>query len=78
MKYSVSIDVPSIDEGLRFYGEAFGFVETARPVDGYAVLKCGDAEIGLPGNPQDRNQLKGPTTCVDMIVTGPRSMLTSM
>ena len=47
MKHSVSIDVPKLDEGLRFYREAFGFVETARPVDGYAVLKCGDSEIGL-------------------------------
>ena len=45
MKYSVSIDVPTLDEGLRFYGEAFGFVESARPIEGYAVLKCGDAEI---------------------------------
>ena len=47
MKLSVSIDVPSLDDGLRFYGEAFGFVESARPVAGYAVLKCGDAQIGL-------------------------------
>ena len=47
MKYSVSIDVPALDDGLNFYGEAFGFVESARPVEGYAVLKCGDTEIGL-------------------------------
>lgn len=47
MKYSVSIDVPTLDEGLRFYGEAFGFVESAQPIEGYAVVKCGDAEIGL-------------------------------
>lgn len=47
LKYSVSIDVPTLDEGLSFYGEAFGFVEEARPIEGYAVAKCGDAEIGL-------------------------------
>ena len=47
MKYSVSIDVPTLEEGLEFYGKAFGFVETARPVPGYAVLKCDDAVIGL-------------------------------
>lgn len=51
MKYSVSIDVPSIADGLRFYRDAFGFVETARPVEGYAVLKCGDAQIGLLEKP---------------------------
>ena len=47
MKLSVSIDVPRLDDGLRFYWEAFGFVESARPVEGYAVMKCGGAEIGL-------------------------------
>ena len=47
MKYSVSIDVPTLDEGLRFFGQAFGFAEVSRPVAGYAVLKCGDCEIGL-------------------------------
>ena len=47
MKYSVSIDVPILDDGLRFYGEVFDFVESARPVEGYAVLTCGDVEIGL-------------------------------
>ena len=47
MNYSVSIDVPALDDGLRFYGEAFGFIESARPVEGYAVLKCDDVEIAL-------------------------------
>lgn len=59
MKYSVSIDVPNIDEGLRFYGGAFGSVETARPVDGYAILKCGDAEIGLLGKPAGTKPAEG-------------------
>lgn len=59
MKYSVSIDVPSLDEGLRFYSEAFGFVETARPVEGYAVLQCGDAEIGLLAKPAGTKPAEG-------------------
>jgi len=47
MKYSVSIDVPSLDEGLKFYRDALGLKEVARPVPTYAVLKCGHSEIGL-------------------------------
>jgi hypothetical protein len=31
MKVTVPIDVPSIEAGLQFFGEVFGFVETARP-----------------------------------------------
>jgi len=47
MKYLVSIDVPDLDLGIEFFSDAFGFVEAARPVTGYASLKCGDMEIGL-------------------------------
>lgn len=47
MKVTVSIDVPSIEEGLAFFGDVFGFVETARPHPGYAMLSCGEATIGL-------------------------------
>lgn len=47
MKYSVSIDVPNLDDGVRFYRQVFGFDETSRPVAAYAVLRHGDAEIGL-------------------------------
>lgn len=47
MKYSVSIDVPDLEEGIAFYSAAFGFVESSRPVDGYAVLKCGECEVGI-------------------------------
>jgi hypothetical protein len=28
---SVSLDVPSVEEGFRFYGEAFGFAKVAEP-----------------------------------------------
>jgi len=47
MKYSVSIDVPQLDEGLRFYRDALGLTEVARPVATYVVLKCGNSQIGL-------------------------------
>lgn len=42
----VSIDVPDLDAGLRFYGAVFGFVETARPfatmaiVDAHTMTVC--------------------------------------
>ena len=51
MNVTVSVDVPSIEEGLRFFGKAFGFAETARPHPGYAVLTLGDATIGLLEKP---------------------------
>src|SRR5882672_2262045 len=47
MNYSVSIDVPHLDEGLRFYRDALGLVEVARPVATYVILKCGSSQIGL-------------------------------
>jgi predicted enzyme related to lactoylglutathione lyase len=47
MKYSVSIDVPNLDEGLKFYRDALGLVEVRRPVPTYVVLQCGDARIGV-------------------------------
>jgi len=47
MRYSISIDVPQLDDGLRFYRDALGLAEISRPVASYVILKCGDAEIGL-------------------------------
>ena len=47
MNYSVTIDVPGLDEGLRFYRDALGFVEVARPVATHVILDRGDAQIGL-------------------------------
>ena len=47
MRYSVSIDVPELDAGLRFYRDALGLTEVARPVPTYVVLKCGGSQIGL-------------------------------
>ena len=47
MNYSVSIDVPQLDDGLRFYRDALGLAEIARPVPTYVILRCGDSQIGL-------------------------------
>ena len=59
MKYSVSIDVPQIDDGLRFYRDALGLDEVARPLPAYAVLKCGDSQIGLFEKLAGSNPAKG-------------------
>ncbi|MFO1123858.1 MAG: VOC family protein [Methylocystis sp.] len=47
VSYSVSIDVPRLEDGLRFYRDALGMAEVARPVPTYVLLKCGDSQIGL-------------------------------
>jgi catechol 2,3-dioxygenase-like lactoylglutathione lyase family enzyme len=59
MKVTVSIDVPSLEEGLRFFSEVFGFSEIARPHPGYAVLSAGDATIGLLAKPAGTVPAKG-------------------
>ena len=59
MKYTVSIDVPSIDEGLALYCETFGFAKSKRPVEGYVILKCGEVEIGLLEKPAGTRPAEG-------------------
>lgn len=59
MKVTVSIDVPSIEEGLKFFGEAFGFVESSRPHPGYAILKSGESSIGLLAKPAGSSPANG-------------------
>ncbi|HEX3756157.1 MAG TPA: VOC family protein [Rhizomicrobium sp.] len=51
MKYSVTIDVPKLDEGLRFYRDTLGLVEIARPVATYVILGCGGSQVGLIEKP---------------------------
>jgi hypothetical protein len=34
-------------KGLRFYRDALGLTEIARPVATYVILRCGNSEIGL-------------------------------
>ena len=59
MRYSVSIDVPQLDAGLRFYRDALGLSEVARPVETYVILKCGDSQIGLIEKPAGTSPAKG-------------------
>jgi predicted enzyme related to lactoylglutathione lyase len=44
---SVSIDVPNLADGAKFYGEAFGFTKVAEPVPGVLVMRTGASEICL-------------------------------
>jgi predicted enzyme related to lactoylglutathione lyase len=48
---SVSIDVPSLAEGLAFYCAAFGFSEKSRPVPGVAALGGLNVELWLLEKP---------------------------
>jgi len=59
MKITVSIDVPTIEEGAKFFGDVFGFVETARPHPGYAVLTAGETTIGLLAKSAGSSPAKG-------------------
>lgn len=59
MKVTVSIDVPSIEAGLAFFGAVFGFAETARPHPGYVVLSAGESTIGLLAKPAGSRPAKG-------------------
>jgi len=59
MKVTVSIDVPSIDDGLKFFGKVFGFVESSRPHPGYAMLTAGDSTIGLLAKPAGSSPAEG-------------------
>ena len=42
---NVSIDVPDLEAGLRFYGEVFGFEETARPFPTMAILDANNVSV---------------------------------
>jgi predicted enzyme related to lactoylglutathione lyase len=41
----VSIDVPNLELGLRFYCEIFGFIEIARPFPAMAILDANNVTI---------------------------------
>lgn len=44
-RVNVSIDVPNLDDGIRFYGRVFGFSETARPFPSMAVLDANNVTV---------------------------------
>lgn len=41
----MSIDVPDLEAGLRFYGTVFGFLEVARPFPTMAILDANNATV---------------------------------
>lgn len=48
---NVSIDVPNLADGLRFYGDVFGFVETARPFPSMAILDANNVTVCMHEKP---------------------------
>ena len=47
----VSTDVPNLEEGLRFYREVFGFVETVRPFPSMAILDANNVTVCMHEKP---------------------------
>lgn len=47
----VSIDVPDLEEGLRFYGSVFGFVERARPFPTMAIVDANNVTVCMHEKP---------------------------
>ena len=41
---AISIDVPDLADGVRFYSGAFGFKKVAEPIPGLVVLDAGNAK----------------------------------
>lgn len=48
---AVSVDVPNLRDGVRFYASAFGWSLSSEPFPGVAVLRGGDVEICLLERP---------------------------
>jgi hypothetical protein len=71
MKVTVSIDVPSLDGGIKFFGDAFGFSESSRPHPGYVIMTAGEARrsVFLP-SPQDHRPRRAAVTFADISVIG--------
>ena len=59
MKITVSVDVPTIEDGLQFFGDAFGFIETSRPHPAFVVLTAGESTISLLAKPAGSSPAKG-------------------
>jgi predicted enzyme related to lactoylglutathione lyase len=47
LSVSLSIDVPDMAKGIRFYADAFGFSKISEPYPGVAVLRAGTLTITL-------------------------------
>ena len=44
---SISVDVPDLERGYRFYADAFGFERISNPVPGVLVLEAGATTLCL-------------------------------
>ena len=44
---SISVDIPNLDDAIRFYTTAFGFTKSSAPVPGVAVLRAGNMNVCL-------------------------------
>lgn len=59
MNCAVTIDIPEMAAGLKFYRDALGLAEVSRPFPAYVVLQCGNAKIGLMEKPAGTSPAKG-------------------
>ena len=50
-RVNLSIDVPELEAGLRFYATVFGFVEKARPFPTMAVLDANNVTVCMHAKP---------------------------
>lgn len=50
-RVNLSIDVPELEAGLRFYAAVFGFVEKARPFPTMAVLDANNVTVCMHAKP---------------------------
>lgn len=50
-RVNLSIDVPELEAGLRFYAAVFGFVETARPFPTMAILDANNVTVCMHAKP---------------------------
>jgi len=55
----VSIDVPDLDAGIRFYGAVFGFAETARPFPTMAILDANNVTVCMHEKPAGSRSSRG-------------------
>lgn len=47
LEIEICVDVPSLDRGVKFYAEAFGFEKISEPYPGVAVVTCGTSKLTL-------------------------------
>lgn len=56
---NVSIDVPDLEAGIRFYGRVFGFVEVSRPFPTMAILDAGNLTVCMHAKPAGSHSSPG-------------------